>query len=70
MVDNSNPQKDVVHFMLPKNRVMQIADQVNKNGQASTPLMTSTLRPGGSAKITSGPSSMTGMTTTMPPPSG
>jgi hypothetical protein len=32
--------------------------------------MTSTLRPGGSAKITSGPSSMTGMTTTMPPPSG
>jgi hypothetical protein len=27
--------EDVIHFMLPKNTVMQIADQVNKNGQAS-----------------------------------
>jgi plastocyanin len=60
MLDNSNPQRDVLHFMLPKNTVMQVADQVNKNGQASTPLMTFTLQPGGAAK---GASSMSGMTT-------
>jgi hypothetical protein len=58
VLDNSNPQKDVIHFMLPKNTVMQVADQVNKNGQASTPLMTFTLQPGGAAKGAS--SSMTG----------
>jgi hypothetical protein len=61
VLDNSNPQKDVIHFMLPKNAVMQVAEQVNKNGQASTPLMTFTLQPGGAAKGAS--SSMTGMTT-------
>jgi hypothetical protein len=58
VLDNSKPQKDVIHFMLPKNTVMQVADQVNKNGQASTPLMTFTLQPGGAAKGAS--SSMTG----------
>jgi hypothetical protein len=58
VLDNSNPQRDVVHFMLPKNTVMQVADQVNKSGQASTPLMTFTLQPGGAAK---GASSMAGM---------
>jgi hypothetical protein len=61
VLDNSNPQNDVIHFMLPKDTVMQVADQVNKNGQASTPLMTFTLQPGGAAKGAS--SSMTGMTT-------
>jgi hypothetical protein len=60
VLDNSKPQNDVIHFMLPKNTVMQVADQVNKNGQASIPLMTFTLQPGGAAK---GVSSMTGMTT-------
>jgi hypothetical protein len=60
VLDNSKPQKDVLHFMLPKSTVMQVAEQVNKNGQASTPLMTFTLQPGGAAK---GVSSMTGMTT-------
>ena len=60
VLDNSKPQNDVIHFMLPKNTVMQVADQVNKNGQASIPLMTFTLQPGGAAK---GVSSMIGMTT-------
>ncbi|MFL6323304.1 MAG: hypothetical protein ACJ72C_00885 [Nitrososphaeraceae archaeon] len=36
--------KDVIHFMLPEDTVMQVADQVNKNGQATTPLMTFTLQ--------------------------
>ena len=47
MVDNTNPQKDVIHVMIPKNNIVQLADQVNKNGQASTGLMKFTLQPGG-----------------------
>jgi hypothetical protein len=47
MVDNSNPEKDVIHIMIPKNNLIQLADQVNKNGQASTGLMKFTLQPGG-----------------------
>jgi hypothetical protein len=62
VVDNSNPQADVIHFMLPKDRVIKIAEQVNKNGQASTPSMTFTLQPGGAAREAIGsPSPMTGM---------
>jgi hypothetical protein len=47
MVDPSNSTKNVVHFMLPKPVVMQIAEQVNKNGQiaASNGLMEFTLKP-------------------------
>jgi hypothetical protein len=47
MVDNTNPEKDVIHVMIPKNNLIQLADQVNKNGQASTGLMKFTLQPGG-----------------------
>ena len=46
MLDNTNPSKDVIHVMMPKNTVIQLADQVNKNGQASTGLMKFTLQPG------------------------
>jgi hypothetical protein len=47
MVDPSNSTKNVIHFMLPKPAVMQIAEQVNKNGQgaASNGLMEFTLAP-------------------------
>src|ERR671939_266873 len=47
MVDNTNPQKDIIHVMISKNNLIQLADQVNKNGQASTGLMRFTLQPGG-----------------------
>jgi hypothetical protein len=47
MVDNTNPQRDVIHVMIPKNNLVQLADQVNKDGQASTGLMKFTLQPGG-----------------------
>src|SRR5919108_3694514 len=49
MVDNSNPQKDVIHVMIPKNNLIQLEYQVNKNGQASTGLMKFTLQPGGTS---------------------
>ena len=45
-MDNSNPDKDIIHVMLPKNTIIQIADQVSKNGQASRGLMNFTLQPG------------------------
>src|SRR5919202_810700 len=61
MVDNTNPQKDVIHVMIPKNNLIQLADQVNKNGQASTGLMKFTLQPGGTAS----PGSMRGMSMPM-----
>ena len=47
MVDNTSPEKDVIHVMIPKKNLVQLADQVNKNGQASTGLMKFTLQPGG-----------------------
>jgi hypothetical protein len=46
MLDNTNPKKDIIHVMIPKNNLIQLADQVNKNGQASTGLMKFTLQPG------------------------
>jgi|SRR5215211_4286722 len=47
MVDPTNMTKDVIHFMIPKPVVIQIAQQVNKNGQvaASNGLMEFTLAP-------------------------
>ena len=49
MVDPTNKTKDVVHFMLPKPVVIQIAEQVNKNRSASDGLMEFTLQPSGNA---------------------
>jgi hypothetical protein len=45
MIDSTNSTKDVVHFMIPKPVVMQIAQQVTKNGQAGEGLMKFTLKP-------------------------
>ena len=45
MLDDSNSTKNVIHFMLPKPVVMQIAEQVNKNGQDSSELMQFSLEP-------------------------
>jgi hypothetical protein len=49
VLDDTDPQKDVIHFMIPKNQVIQIAEQVNnKNGQAVSDVpMKFTLQPGG-----------------------
>jgi len=46
MIDPTNSTKDVVHFMIPKPVVMQIAQQVNKGDQAANDrLMEFTLNP-------------------------
>ena len=45
MLDDSNSTKNVIHFMLPKPVVMQIAEQVNNNDQDSNKLMQFSLEP-------------------------
>lgn len=45
MIDPTNSTKDVVHFMIPKPVVMQIAEQVNESGQAKEGLMKFTFKP-------------------------
>jgi hypothetical protein len=45
MLDDSNSTKNVIHFMLPKPVVLQIAEQVNNNGQVGNKLMQFSLEP-------------------------
>jgi len=61
MLDNSNPNRDVIHVMLPKNDLVGIADQVNKNAEASSGLMKFILQPAkGPMSSMSSMSSMSG----------
>ena len=50
VVDNSNPGRDIIHVMLPKDTVLKVADQVNKNGKqiqnGAERLMSFELQPG------------------------
>src|SRR5215467_6763926 len=50
VLDNSNPGRDVIHVMLPKDTVLKVADQINKNGQqiqnGTERLMSFELQPG------------------------
>jgi hypothetical protein len=49
VLDDTDPQKDIIHFMIPKSQLIQIAEQVNnKSEQAvSDEPMKFTLQPGG-----------------------
>jgi hypothetical protein len=49
MVDPTDRTNDVVHFMLPKPDVIQLAEQVNRNRSASDGLTEFTLEPTESA---------------------
>jgi hypothetical protein len=61
MVDPSNSTKNVVHFMLPKPAVIQIAEEVNSNGHlAKNGLMEFSLVPSTNA-TSSSMSEMTNM---------
>src|ERR687889_621145 len=55
MVDPSNSTKNVVHFMLPKPAVIQVAEEVNNNGHAavSNGLMEFSLTPSTNASSSS-----------------
>src|SRR5206468_9578315 len=47
MIDPTNSSKDVVHFMIPKDGVISIAENVNKKGNSTCGLMNFGLEPGG-----------------------
>jgi hypothetical protein len=47
MIDPTNSTKDVVHFMIPKDGLISIAENVNKNGNSTSGLMKFGLKPGG-----------------------
>lgn len=63
MVDPSNSTKNVVHFMLPKPEVIQIAKEVNNNGHvaASNGLMEFSLEPSTNTTSSSSMHEMTNM---------
>jgi hypothetical protein len=46
MLDNSNPKKDVIHIMLSKNQIIQIADKLKKSQQGNADLIRFVLKPG------------------------
>ena len=46
MIDGSNATKDVIHFMIPKNELISIAEKVNRSGESSLGLMDFKLKPG------------------------
>lgn len=56
VLDDTDPQKDIIHFMIPKSQLIQIAEQVNnKSEQAvSDEPMKFTLQPGGGSGIGGG----------------
>jgi hypothetical protein len=49
VLDDTDPQKDIIHFMIPKSQLIQIAEQVNNNSEqaVSEEPMKFTLQPGG-----------------------
>ena len=61
-VDPTNATRDIIHIMLPKNSLVQIASQLNSNGKQPQPLqhtstadlMNFTLQPGGNATVAGG----------------
>ena len=59
-LDNSNPKEDVIHFMLSKDKLVSLAEQVANNSKSSIDLMKFSLKP--SIKIaTTNLTSMTSM---------
>ncbi|HXV89647.1 MAG TPA: hypothetical protein VD710_11245 [Nitrososphaeraceae archaeon] len=47
MIDPTNSSKDVVHFMIPKDGIISLAENVNRNGSDTSGLMKFELKPGG-----------------------
>ena len=60
MIDPTNSTKDVVHFMIPKDGIISLAENVTGNGSETSGLMKFELKPGGNL---SGYASMMNMNT-------
>jgi hypothetical protein len=63
MLDNSNPNSDIIHVMLPKNDLLTLANKINENGQASSGIMSFSVLPQASSSMGSMPSSNSSMLT-------
>ena len=51
MIDPTNSTKDVIHFMIPKDGIISLAENVNKNRNSTSGLMNFGLKPGGNLSI-------------------
>lgn len=47
MIDPTNSTKDLIHFMIPKDGIISLAENVNKNRNSTSGLMNFGLKPGG-----------------------
>ena len=45
MLDNSNPKENIIHFMLPKDKLVSLVEQAENKSGSSGELMTFSLRP-------------------------
>ena len=45
VLDNSNPKEDVIHFMLPKDKLVSLAEQMANSSQSSIDMMKFSLKP-------------------------
>lgn len=45
MLDNSSPKENIIHFMLPKDKLVSLAEQINKNAVLAEGLMKFSLKP-------------------------
>lgn len=61
VLDNSNRSTDVIHVMLPKNDLIDLADTLHKNGNASNGIMSFTVEPSEGSSM----GSMSGSNSTM-----
>lgn len=58
VLDNSDPKQDIIHFMISKDRLISLSEQVIKNVHSSIKTMKFSLMPGTEAV----PTNMTSMT--------
>jgi len=54
MIDPTNSSRDIIHFMIPKDGIISIAEDVNKNKNLSSGLMEFELKPGGNLSSSTG----------------
>jgi len=60
VLDNSNPKEAVIHFMLPKDKLVSLGEQMNNNSKSSVGLMKFALKPS-TETATANMTSMTSM---------
>jgi hypothetical protein len=45
MLDNSNPRENIIHFMLPKDKLVSLVEQVEDKSGSAGDMMTFSLKP-------------------------